>query len=144
MNAKKIGETFFLVNKKSQNLALREKISKIGAKLQKLKLQRSFSITRKNKTRKGNKSWELKENKNKRILRATLRIFSFYKKDLWNEGRWRVKSCRIPQTTAGIETSRCLGTWEYPSEYSCGQYLGSYMHIHVQIVKKMFISLFST
>ena len=33
---KEIGETLFLVNKKSQNLALREKISKIGAELQKL------------------------------------------------------------------------------------------------------------
>ena len=63
----------------------------------------------------------------------------FYKRKFENEGWWRVKSCRIPKRTAGIETSRCSGTWKYLSDYSSDQYLGSYMHMHVQLVKKTLI-----
>ena len=63
----------------------------------------------------------------------------FYKNKFENEGLWRVKSCRIPKRTAGIETSRCSGTWKYLSDYSSDQHLGSYMHMHVQHVKKTLI-----
>ena len=59
MNEKKNRGNAFFFFKRTLNLVLRETINKIGAKLQKFQIPSSFSITEKNKTRKGKKNWEL-------------------------------------------------------------------------------------